>query len=78
MLSFFGARNAEKCYRLARTRTELDSALAEEALRNPREVQVLEIRMDKLDIPWRLAKILGKRDPEMAKMLIQEGFTNSE
>lgn len=77
MLSFFGAKNPEKCFRSARSKEELDAALADPALKEPKEVQVLEIYMDKLDIPWRLAKILGTRDPEMGRMLIQEGFTNS-
>jgi len=37
---------------------------------------MLEVRMDRLDIPWRLAQALQKRDPEMGRMLEVEGFTN--
>jgi len=37
---------------------------------------MVEVKMDMLDIPWRLAKTLQKRDAEMGRMLEIEGFTN--
>lgn len=67
--------NPPKTYRLASTKKEMEAALAEEDVQNPKDIQVLEVKMDRLDIPWRLAQTLAKRDPEMGRMLSVEGFS---
>lgn len=53
MLDLFGATNPSSCYRSARTRQEFEAALEEPTVIDPEEVQVMEVHMDKLDVPWR-------------------------
>jgi len=81
MLTLFSppadAANTHKRYREARTKEELEAALGDGNFVDPKEVRVLEVHMDKLDIPWRLARLLMNRDVGFKKYLSCEGFTNS-
>lgn len=79
MLSLFGGETRtegpKRNFRTARTVEEFEAAWAEPGLQDPKEVQVLEVFMDKLDIPWQLARLLKNRDPAFEKYYADEGFT---
>ena len=71
----FKCKDPEKSFRCASTRAELEIALKEPALKDPQQLEILEIRMDKLDIPWRLARFLMKMVPGKEDVFQKEGFT---
>ncbi|KAE9987344.1 hypothetical protein EG328_003068 [Venturia inaequalis] len=75
MLPFFGHANAAKCYRKVQTKEEFEKkVLGDEELKDPKEVQVVELVLDAFDVPWRLAKIISMRGPESVEKLSKEGF----
>ncbi|QIW95481.1 hypothetical protein AMS68_000999 [Peltaster fructicola] len=76
MLQFFGmsASQAKLSFHKAETRSELDVVLRKECVRRPTGLQVIEIVMDKLDIPWSLAKQLTMRGPRFADEMRDSGF----
>ena len=58
MLPFLGNSSSEKTqaqYHKATTKEELEAILSKESVKQPNGVQVVEIVMDMLDVPWRLA-----------------------
>lgn len=57
----------------ATTKAEMEACLQEKRLSDPSDVQILEVLMDKLDIPWRLSQYLKRRQE---KYMRDEGFTN--
>ena len=69
------AQEVSRNYRCASTKEELEAALRDERLINPKDTQVLEIRMDAFDLPWKLAKALNIRNPGHLK---REGFVGGE
>ncbi|KAJ3547224.1 hypothetical protein NM208_g1621 [Fusarium decemcellulare] len=54
LLEFFGAKSSEESSREVRTREELDSVFSLSEYRHPSNIQLLEVHMDVMDIPWRL------------------------
>ena len=60
-------------HRRAATKTDLEAALADPNLSEPKEVQILEVVMDQLDIPWRLAQYLKRKQEGYMRL---ERFTN--
>lgn len=54
LLDFFGAQNSEASSHLVTTKEELEHVLALPEYESPITIQLLEIRMDQMDIPWRL------------------------
>ena len=75
---FSGSRSLEevKCnYARASTKDDLEKLLGDGRYDNPKDTQVLEIRMDPFDLPWKLAKALNMRRPGYLK---EEGFVGGE
>jgi len=68
MLHFFGAPKSSKSY-AARTYEELAEVLVDGEFNNNREIQLLEVFMDKFDSPWALTEqvniMQGKSVPEL-------------
>ena len=69
MLQFLGARNGDKCTRQVRTKEEMEAVLdsAEYSQVSPSQIQLVEVFMDRLDIPWRLAKQIEIVNERMRK-----------
>ncbi|KAK3055544.1 hypothetical protein LTR09_003464 [Extremus antarcticus] len=76
MLPFFNMPEgeAEKCYHRAETKAELEEILAKDGVKKPQKVQVVEIVMDMLDVPWRLSSQIATRGPEAVKEMKEAGF----
>ena len=62
-------------YRCAATKEELEKVLADDMFVNPKDTQVLELKLDAFDLPWQLAKGLNTRNPGYLK---KEGFVGAE
>lgn len=54
LLTFFGAANAEQASREVVTKEELDKVFSLSEYQSPKNIQLLEVHMDVMDIPWRL------------------------
>lgn len=54
MLGFFGAPSALESSRQVSTKEEMEAVLALAAYQSPTHIQLLEVHMDVMDIPWRL------------------------
>ncbi|OAL28563.1 hypothetical protein AYO22_02757 [Fonsecaea multimorphosa] len=70
MLEFFGAKNARASTREARTKKELDEVLGLPEYQHPSGIQVLEVFMEQMDVPWRLATqidLINKRNAATRK-----------
>lgn len=65
---------AKKCYHKAATKMELEEILSLDRVKNPKNVQVVEIVMDMLDVPWRLATQVAMRGPAAVKEMKEAGF----
>ncbi|KAK5165916.1 uncharacterized protein LTR77_008840 [Saxophila tyrrhenica] len=76
MLPFFNMPEAEaqKCFHRAETKAELEEVLKKESVVKPSKVQVVEIVMDMLDVPWRLSSQIATRGPEAVKEMKEAGF----
>jgi pyruvate decarboxylase len=76
MLSFFNmpVEEAKKNFHKATTKVELEDILAKDSVKNPKSVQVVEIMMDMLDVPWRLSTQIATRGPEAVKEMREAGF----
>ena len=63
MLPFFNVpeEEAKKNFHRAETKVELEEILKKEEVRSPKTVQVLEIVMDAMDVPWRLSTQIAVR-----------------
>ncbi|KAK7724476.1 hypothetical protein SLS57_004231 [Botryosphaeria dothidea] len=59
MLSFFGDKHGKERSREVRTKKEFEAALGLPEYTSPESIQVLEVHMDKMDIPWRLNTQIG-------------------
>lgn len=73
LLPLFQHPSPHTCYRRCASKTELVAALADPELRDPTQVQVVEIVMDRLDVPWRLMEIIRSREGKTEE-LRAEGF----
>ena len=76
MLQFFNMDESEakKCFHKATNKAELEEILAKDSVKNPKSVQVVEIMMDMLDVPWRLSTQIATRGPEAVKEMKEAGF----
>jgi pyruvate decarboxylase len=76
MLPFFNmpVEEAKKSFHKATTKAELEDILAKDSVKNPKSVQVVEIMMDMLDVPWRLSTQIATRGPEAVKEMREAGF----
>nr|POE88385.1 pyruvate decarboxylase [Quercus suber] len=64
----------QKHFHRAATKAELEAVLALPQIRRPQTVEVLEILLDPLDVPWRLSSIVAMRGPESVRELLDAGF----
>ncbi|EXJ57746.1 uncharacterized protein A1O5_12536 [Cladophialophora psammophila CBS 110553] len=70
MLDFFGAKNGRACSRTVRTKKEFDEVVSLPEYQSPSSIQVLEVFMEKMDLPWRLrmqVEIINKRNAQARK-----------
>ena len=77
MLPFLGNTTPEAAkpqFHKASTKAELEEILGKESVKQPKGVQVVEIVMDMLDVPWRLASQVATRGPEAVKEMKEAGF----
>ena len=54
LLEFFGAQNSQDCSHRVSTKEEMEHILALPEYTAPKEIQLLEVCMETMDIPWRL------------------------
>ena len=76
MLQFFNMpeEEAKKNFHKASTKAELEEIFAKESVKSPKQVQVVEIVMEMLDVPWRLSTQIATRGPEAVKEMKEAGF----
>ena len=80
LLPFFNmpVEQARNNFHRAATKVELDEILKLDRVRDPvgygKGPQVLEIVVDMMDVPWRLATAVGTRGPEAVKEMRDAGF----
>ena len=76
MLPFFDMpeEEAKKNFHRAETKEELDRILELESVKKPKAVQVVEVVMDAMDVPWRLSTQISTRGPEAIKEMQEAGF----
>ncbi|KAK0254548.1 hypothetical protein B0A54_15654 [Friedmanniomyces endolithicus] len=76
MLPFFNmpAEEAERNFHRAENKEELEGILGLEGVRCPTQVQVVEVMMEAMDVPWRLATQIATRGPEAVKEMEEAGF----
>ncbi|OJD32066.1 pyruvate decarboxylase [Diplodia corticola] len=73
LLPLFQHPSPDTCYRRCASKHELVAALADPELRDPERLQVVEVVMDRLDVPWRLMEIIRSRAGK-GEELRGEGF----
>jgi len=56
MLGFFGAENPTTASSIVRTKAEFEFKMSHPEFITPRQMQLLEVRMDRFDAPWRLKR----------------------
>ena len=61
----------------ATTKAELDAVLAKPELKDPPNLQLVELVLDKLDTAWRLGSQLAWRGKDQAEYLTREGFVDT-
>lgn len=80
LLPFFNMprEQAARNFHRAATKVELDAVLALDRVRDPvgygKGPQVIEIVVDMMDVPWRLATQVGTRGPEAVREMREAGF----
>jgi pyruvate decarboxylase len=77
MLGFFNMPpvDAAKNFHRVSTRAEMESVLLMECIRSPQAVQVVEVIMDKVDVPWRLsAQVAMRKDEADLRAMTEAGF----
>lgn len=69
MLQFFNMPESEakKNFHRAETKAELEEVLKLDSVKQPKTVQIVEVIMDKMDVPWRLATQIATRGPDAVK-----------
>ncbi|KAL1633259.1 hypothetical protein SLS58_011169 [Diplodia intermedia] len=73
LLPLFQHPSPDTCYRRVASKQELLAALADPELRDPTQLQIVEIVMDRLDVPWRLMEIIRSREGKGEELGV-EGF----
>jgi pyruvate decarboxylase len=80
LLPFFNmpAEQAKANFHRAANKVELDEVLSRDQVKDPvgygKGPQVIEIMVDMMDVPWRLATQVGTRGPEAIKEMRDAGF----
>ncbi|KAK6422474.1 hypothetical protein LTR95_016665 [Oleoguttula sp. CCFEE 5521] len=77
MLPFFNmpAEQAKASFHRAETKKELEEILKLDRVKKPKGgPQIVEIIMDAMDVPWRLATQIATRGPEAVKEMKEAGF----
>jgi pyruvate decarboxylase len=77
MLQFFNvsAADAVENFHRVTTRSEMEKVLKLDSVRSPQMIQVIEIIMDKMDVPWRLsAQVAMQRDEAALQAMAAAGF----
>lgn len=77
MLPFLGNSSPEGMqaqFHRAETKVEMEGILGKESVKQPKGVQVVEVVMEMLDVPWRLASQVATRGPEAVKEMREAGF----
>ncbi|EMD00375.1 hypothetical protein BAUCODRAFT_118154 [Baudoinia panamericana UAMH 10762] len=76
MLQFFNMPEAEakKNFHRAHTKAELEEILSKDSVKQPQALQIVEVMMDMMDVPWRLATQIATRGPAAVKEMQEAGF----
>ncbi|KAH7392009.1 pyruvate decarboxylase-like protein [Phaeosphaeria sp. MPI-PUGE-AT-0046c] len=77
LLPLFHHPNPASSFHRATTKAELEDILKKDELKNPKELQLVELVLDKLDTSWRLGTQLAWRSEEHKKYLTDEGFVDT-
>lgn len=77
LLPLFGHPDPEAAFHRVTTKAELDEVLRKPQLRNPPNLQLVELVVDKLDTSWRLGSQLAWRGQEARDYLEKEGFVDT-
>ena len=78
MLPFFGHPDPENSYWKVEMKEEFAKVFAEDTVRNPKNLVVVEMILDPFDVPWRLTKQISMRDPSYKEYLQKEGFLGND
>lgn len=75
-LRLFGMSDevAKKSFFRAETKENLEAIFAKKEVRNPQNVVMLEIVIDKMDAPWRLIEQVATRGEETIRKMKEAGF----
>jgi pyruvate decarboxylase len=65
---------AKAGFHRASTRAEVEEILQDDAVASPRTIQVVELVMDMMDVPWRLSTQVAMRGPEAVREMREAGF----
>ncbi|KAK3659996.1 hypothetical protein LTR56_000922 [Elasticomyces elasticus] len=76
MLPFFNMPEGEARmnFHRAETKAGLEEILGLEHVRKPKTVQIVEVVMDMMDVPWRLSTQIATRGPAAVKEMQEAGF----
>lgn len=76
LLAAFAHPEPESHFHRAESKEEFERLFREkgERLRDPKMTTVVELVLDKMDVPWRLAKQILTKGPEYKQYLLDEGF----
>ncbi|KAF2824943.1 pyruvate decarboxylase-like protein [Ophiobolus disseminans] len=77
LLPLFKHPHPESSFHRATTKEELSAILQKEELKKPRQLQLVELVIPKLDTSWRLGTQLASRSEEHRKYLENEGFVDT-
>jgi len=75
-LQLFGMSDeeAKKCFHRCELKTELEGIVAKKDVQEPRKTQLIEVKMDAFDSPWRLTSQVATRGEATVKMMKEAGF----
>jgi len=74
LLAAFCHPDPDNHYFRVETKEEFERVFSNERVKNPKLTTVVELILDKMDVPWRLTKQIGIRGPEYMQYLVDEGF----
>lgn len=74
LLAAFNHPDPGNHYYRAETKEQFFKVFSDERLRAPKLTTIVEILVDKMDVPWRLTRQIYNRGPQYAQALIDEGF----
>jgi len=77
LLPLYNHPNPDTSFHRASTKAELSSILGLKNLRQPRDLQLVELVVDKLDTSWKLGTTLAWRSVEHREYLTNEGFVDT-